>query len=281
MSAVVQRNPDGTEEVVSTSVDEVLEVSGVTACESTPTLRILNFAVDTGIEFKQMKITGFSDTVTPSWNEEIVYGRMDPIATYQGTTRTIELSFELGPFSESDDRKRLALTKISRLMQMQYPTYASVGSATSISQPPLLEISFENYIRDQMCYLTQVSYKPVDGMSATTVPKFDGREILPQRLSVSLSLKVLHTVPPGWDADDVFSNAPVGPMEIDTEVDEPTIGPNTEDSLPIAEYNLDGSTSNDGWEAQVINTSLNESGFVTTPATNAQVKGAQRANQGY
>ena len=130
------------------------------------------------IQFFQIKMTGFSDTVTPSWTEEAVYGRMDPIVTYQGTTRAIELSFDIGPFPESDDRKKLALQKVSRLMQFQYPTYATKDSATAISRPPLLKVSFANYIRagsgadtSLLCYMAGMSYNPVDGMSATTTPK--------------------------------------------------------------------------------------------------------------
>ena len=159
-------------------------------------------------------MTGFSDTVTPSWSEEVVYGRMDPIATYQGTTRAMSLTFELGPFSESDDRKKLALEKISRLMQFQYPTYSGTGTATAISRPPLLEISFHNYIREGLvCYVSDISYAPVDGMSATTVPKFVDGKILPQRISVSLSIKVLHTITPGFSDDGVWLGAPVGPAD--------------------------------------------------------------------
>ena len=166
-------------------------------------------------------MTGFSDTVTPSWNEEVVYGRMDQIATYQGTTRAIDLSFELGPFSESDDRKKLALEKISRLMQFQYPTYSGTGTATAISRPPLLEISFHNYIREGLvCYVSDISYAPVDGMSATTVPKFVDGKILPQRISVSLSIKVLHTVAPGFSDDGVWSGAPVGPADPESAIAE-------------------------------------------------------------
>jgi len=163
------------------------------------------------VQFFQIKMTGFSDTVTPKWNEESVYGRMDPIATYQGTTRAIELSFDLGPFPESDERKKLALQKISRLMQFQYPTYSEAGSATSISRPPLLKVSFANYIRNAkgantslLCYMSGMAYNPIDGMSATNTPKVivdsNGKNttILPQRISVTLSLKVLHEKPPGW-----------------------------------------------------------------------------------
>ena len=184
------------------------------ACGGDISLRIKNLAVDKEVVFSQIKMTGFSDTVTPSWNEEVVYGRMDPIATYQGTTRAMSLTFELGPFSESDDRKKLALEKISRLMQFQYPTYSSAGSALSISRPPLLQISFHNYIREGLiCYVSDISYAPVDGMSATTVPKFNGDDILPQRLSVSLNIKVLHTIAPGWSDSGEWLGAPVGPAD--------------------------------------------------------------------
>ena len=203
--------------VDQTTGTEVLPVESNKECAGDVSLRILNLSVNKGVVFSQIKLTGFSDTVTPNWSEEAVYGRMDPIATYQGTTRAMSLSFELGPFSESDDRKRLALGKISRLMQMQYPTYSDTTSATSISRPPLLQISFHNYIREELvCYVTDVSYAPVDGMSATTVPKFVNNEILPQRISVSLNIKILHTVAPGWDESGTFSGAAVGPMDVGT-----------------------------------------------------------------
>ena len=183
------------------------------------------------VQFFQIKMTGFSDTVTPSWTEESVYGRMDPIATYQGTTRAIELSFDLGPFSESDDRKKLALQKVNRLMQFQYPTYSSVGSATSISRPPLLKVQFANYIRagdgtPLLCYMAGMSYNPVDGMSSTTTPKVikdskgDNATILPQRIAVTLSLKVLHKKPPGWtDAGKWAGGKSWGPYAIPSDLE--------------------------------------------------------------
>ena len=195
---------------------------GTEDCGGDISLRIYNPAVNRGVVFSQIKMTGFSDTVTPSWSEEPVYGRMDPIATYQGTTRAISLSFDLGPFSESDERKELAMKKISLLMQMQYPTYSGPHNALAISRPPLLEIDFHNYIRPEsfICYLTDVSYAPVDGMSATTVPKFNGTDILPQRMSVSLSIKVLHTKAPGWNESGEWDGPIVGPMNPADEIQE-------------------------------------------------------------
>ena len=208
-------------------------------------LEIEHAATGKKVQFFQMKITGFSDTVTPSWSEEAVYGRMDPIATYQGTTRAIELSFDVGPFPESDDRKKLVLQKVSRLMQFQYPTYATSGSATSISRPPLLKVSFANYIRSGantplLCYMAGMSYNPVDGMSAVTTPKVvddDGPTILPQRIAVTLSLKVLHETAPGWsDTGDKWDGGKYwGPYAISEELTPETDLELVPEGIPQAE----------------------------------------------
>lgn len=184
--------------------DTLEEIDGLNfnnTCQDGVFLQITHAPTGKRIQFKQIKMTGFSDTVTPNWNEEVVYGRMDPIATFQGTTRAIELSFELGPFSESDERKLLALQKVTRLMQFQYPTYSNndSASATAIARPPLVRVQFANYIvNDLLCYMSGMSYTPVDGMSAITVPKIVDGKILPQRIAVSISLKVLHETAPGW-----------------------------------------------------------------------------------
>ena len=111
-------------------------------------------------------------------------------------------------------------------MQFQYPTYSSAGSATAISRPPLLKISFANYIRTKdgaplLCYMNGMSYNPVDGMSATTTPKViidsEGKNatILPQRIAVTISLKVLHEIAPGWtDANTWAGGDDWGPYNI-------------------------------------------------------------------
>ena len=237
-------------------------------CGGDVSLRIYSPAIEKGIVFSQIKMTGFSDTVSPNWTEEPVYGRMDPIVTYQGTTRAMSLTFELGPFSESDNRKKLAIKKISMLMQMQYPTYTSAGSATSISRPPLLNITFHNYISEELvCYLSDVSYAPVDGMSATTVPKFNGTDILPQRISVSLNIKVLHTKAPGWTDSGEWRGAAVGPASNE---DITALIKAAEQAAIFEETPLNPHSSvqpviNDGWDASTINTNNNRTAD-TSPA---------------
>ena len=172
-------------------------------CQSSVSLSIAHVLSGATVEFKQIKMTGFSDTVTPNWNSEVVYGRMDPIVTYQNTTRAINLAFDLGPFTLSDDRRRLALAKISRLMQFQYPSYSSSGDALAISRPPLLRVSFMNYIKSGtggglLCYMDSMAYTPIDGQDSLSVPKVVDNQILPQRVAVSLSLNILHEGSFGW-----------------------------------------------------------------------------------
>ena len=72
-------------------------------------------------------LTDFSQTFDATWNTEDVFGRMDPIATYQGTKRTMSLSFDLpaGSLQEAKDN----LEGCSELVKMVYPVYGiTVGT---------------------------------------------------------------------------------------------------------------------------------------------------------
>tara|TARA_R110000824_G_C15059318_1_gene662252 strand:+ start:112 stop:888 length:777 start_codon:yes stop_codon:yes gene_type:complete len=66
-------------------------------------------------------LTDFSQTFQSNWNTEEVYGRNDPIATFQGTKRTISLGFDLPAGSAKDAENNL--NKCSNLIQMMYPGY--------------------------------------------------------------------------------------------------------------------------------------------------------------
>tara|TARA_Y100000034_G_scaffold12586_3_gene13228 strand:+ start:375 stop:1511 length:1137 start_codon:yes stop_codon:yes gene_type:complete len=75
--------------------------------------------------------TQFSDTYTPSWNTTPVYGRMDHLATFQGTTRNIQLGFDI--VNDSEENAKFNLLQIAKFMQFQYPVYdRTVAPGTSI-----------------------------------------------------------------------------------------------------------------------------------------------------
>jgi len=66
-------------------------------------------------------LTDFSQTFQSNWSTEEVYGRNDPIATFQGTKRTISLGFDLpaGSLADATDN----LNRCSNLIRMMYPGY--------------------------------------------------------------------------------------------------------------------------------------------------------------
>ena len=98
-------------------------------------------------------ITSFSDSMNSSWNEEQVYGRPDPIGTFQNTTRKISLAFDV-PSADLSDAKA-NLTMINRVKQFMYPAYSSntanntSTNALSLAKSPLVRIKFANLIQNQ------------------------------------------------------------------------------------------------------------------------------------
>ena len=92
-------------------------------------------------------ITEYSDSWTPRWTPVNVYGRMDPIATYGGTSRELILGFRV--ISDSAAEAQLNMIKIEKLVQYQYPTYQSAGGsggARVLNSPPYFELTFMNVL---------------------------------------------------------------------------------------------------------------------------------------
>jgi len=71
------------------------------------------------VQFGNFMLRSFKDTLSTKYNSEEVFGRMDPIMTYQGTGRKIDLGIDLVDADEQNMAQNLAA--VSRLMQMQYP----------------------------------------------------------------------------------------------------------------------------------------------------------------
>jgi len=107
------------------------------------------------VDFKGF-ITDYTESYNVSFNEQEVYGRMDPIATYQGTKRKLALSWSL--VAESDAEAYENWKKLQIYIKMLYPSYKkfvfgkdAAGqdfSATTLASPPLLKLKFMNLIAD-------------------------------------------------------------------------------------------------------------------------------------
>ncbi len=104
------------------------------------------------VKFKAF-IESLSNSFKSTWNTENVYGRMDPVATFQNTQRTISISWVIPAGSIEEARHNL--NAISALSSMLYPGYSanpvSTGgdaftTSNSISRSPLIKMKFSNLI---------------------------------------------------------------------------------------------------------------------------------------
>ena len=158
------------------------------------------------VEFKAL-IKEFSDSFQSNWSSEEVYGRMDPIETFQGTKRTIKLSWDVVSFDLVEARTNLL--KMDKLTNFLYPTYDSVdGGATTITSSPLLRMKFANLITQPGGtggVTTDGLVGRMDGFSYT--PDFDSGvfmgngknpKLYPQTINVSCTFFVLHIHKLGW-----------------------------------------------------------------------------------
>ena len=169
-------------------------------------------------------LTALNETYTPDYASEQVFGRMDPIHTYKGTSRAISLGFKIPAASLSEAYENLAKTQT--LIQMQYPAYTDVQNALTIAQAPLIRIKVMNIISDARHY-TQVnqgfpydiydSYKTEDNAQYGLLGIIDSLTIdhqlandeigvfekanntlLPKSIEVNLNFKPLHEHTGGW-----------------------------------------------------------------------------------
>jgi hypothetical protein len=172
-------------------------------------------------------VTQFSDTYTAQWNEEQVYGRMDPLATYQGTKRTITLGFDI----PTDSKQMMAwnMAMIQQLIQFMYPVYDSGDLSTQnvLTAAPLLTLKWTNLIssvnnagEELVGYINgPISYAPdvAEGgfispaitqhaleegqLHAGSEAKAEVKEIrnyFPKKISMNFNFTVLHTHLLGW-----------------------------------------------------------------------------------
>ena len=183
-------------------------------------------------------VTQFSDNFSSTWNEVQVYGRMDPLSTFQNTRRKITISFDVvaGSAIEAYNND----LKMNRLIQFLYPVYDRGAATTAfnaardqsiLAAAPLLKVQFANLMQSNVtqeglvCYLESVDYNPninagqffagvyASGQVPSVVGSNDyigntmpSNTMFYQEMSVNLSFTVLHTHLTGWvkGADNTF-----------------------------------------------------------------------------
>jgi hypothetical protein len=161
----------------------------------------------------------FSDSFDSKWNEEYAYGRMDPISTFQRTSRTINISWKV--ISENNDIGDLNMRDISLLTNFLYPSYDSLTSDNvgSLSAAPLLRMKFANLatnsstselgsdaIEDGLVGYINGGFKVAPNIDAGFLtPR--STVLIPHEILLSVNFTVLHTHKLGWTGKSTRTNA--------------------------------------------------------------------------
>lgn len=198
-------------------------------------IRFLHVATNTRVEFPAF-ITEHSDRVTVSWGTEQIFGRMDPIKPYQGTTRTISLAFDV--VAPDLNKARENMQNYSKLVQMMYPVYgAPLGYNAErgrvIKAPPLLRIQFLNLIKNNapasreeglLGCISGFNFNPNREAGFFAV----NEELFPKVFNIGFSFEPQHENPLGFDGDRFITpDYPYG--KIDTETSESTVSTTNSD----------------------------------------------------
>ena len=172
-------------------------------------------------------IGNFSQTWTSNYNEEVVYGRIDPIPTFSNTSRNISFTldlvspqladFNLGTagVTTTTNASKIALVnniKVGRLAQMCYPGYETFGTdieinVSTLKAPPLIKIRYANLISGKnqadplIGYLKSLSVTyATDKMAFVTKTAAATSRAEYKRMSLSMEFGVLHDFQVGHDA---------------------------------------------------------------------------------
>ena len=141
-------------------------------------------------------LTDFTQTFTSNWTTDEVYGRNDPIATFQGTKRGLSLGWNLPAGNPSVAAKNLQ--NCSSLMQFMYPSYVNSFNDEPdkkiVSKAPLVKILYANLIRSRttgdglLGWIESLTWTPQLDMGVFTT----GQDIYPKVISLSVTFTALH-----------------------------------------------------------------------------------------
>jgi len=111
-------------------------------------IKFQHVPTDETVEFPGW-VTQFDDQYSSLWNSTPTYGRMDPLATFQRTSRVISLGFDVVAANVVEARTNL--DKISKFVRFLYPTYTGNEreAQNTLSGGPLLGFKWTNLVSDK------------------------------------------------------------------------------------------------------------------------------------
>ena len=152
------------------------------------------------------------DQYSPTWRGEIVYGRMDPIVTYQNTKRDMRFTWEI---NTAGGQNMIATQGFNDIVKFLYPVYLSTPQEPNqMSASPLWRItlydndgSAVNYFNHTIVMvnaftISELSSKQTaKGLMASRTRAGDfASAIVSDQILLNFGFTILHAEPPGFKA---------------------------------------------------------------------------------
>lgn len=180
-------------------------------------LEFYHIASKTSAKFKSFSFK-IRDRYEPKWTEDDVYGRNDPLATFQNTKRTISVSWRVAAYSLREAVQNVV--ELEKLARMTYPSYDSVtAGASAINGSPLIKVKFLNLAwsadkRGKTSNYEFISSAATSGLVAKLGPfdiaplfeygTFQHPEthgLYPKIVDMTVEMTIFHTHPLGWQGN--------------------------------------------------------------------------------
>ena len=210
-----------------TEIGRDVDLSNNYAQKTDSILRFYSLVSNLEVEFKAF-LTDLSDNFQSSWNAEQVYGRMDPMGSFQNTKRVITVGWDVPAASLEEAKSNMEA--IRTLTSMLYPSYSAnpvslkedstFTTANSMNSSPLVRVKFANLISKGEGTTAKSSglLGWIDGVNIQ--PQIEQGFIIenskhyPKLYKMSITLNVLHEHDLGWTTTEVTET------EIDDDGDE-------------------------------------------------------------
>ena len=171
---------------------------------------VLKIASATGLQYPITFVAfmeSLNDNFSQNFNQDQVFGRMDPIQSYQNTERKLSMSWKLVAANIEEAERNMY--NISRLTKLMYPEYTSGAGQQKIKSAPVMAIKYMNLVIDANAkgeYLfgtiSSLSITPdlEFGVLAATFPSkripgttlTEPRKIMPKIFTLSISFNPIH-----------------------------------------------------------------------------------------
>ena len=147
-------------------------------------------------------IKSLNESLAAEWNKAQYHGRVDPVATYMSTTRTINLSFELIAFGPED--VKTIYQKLHWLSSMVYPEYDSnlnfrSGPVVRMRVGDVINAAGKEGSRGLSGIIESIDYD-----YSESIWELKENFKLPRSVKVSLAFTVLHDRPMGRGTEGMF-----------------------------------------------------------------------------